>query len=58
MKGFDSISHTKGRAAAVDRFSGHTPNTLLHRVGVGGAITGTAGFSMDHTNNVWKDLNG
>lgn len=57
VKGFDHISATQGKGAALDRFSGHSPNTLLHRVGVGGIMTATAGSGIQHKNNVWNDLN-
>jgi hypothetical protein len=55
VKAFDKIKKTEGTAAAKAKFAGSKPNVLVHRVGIGGALTATTGLSVEHANNV-KDI--
>lgn len=52
VKGYDHLKATKGAAAATAKFGGNKPSLLVHRIGLGGALTATSGLSMTHKNNV------
>lgn len=55
VSSYDKIRSTQGAAAAKAQFGGRSPSLLVHRIGLGGALTATTGLGMEHKNNV-KDI--
>lgn len=55
VKAYDRMARTHGSVAAQNAFKGAKPSVIFNRVGAGTILTGLAGTSMDHKNNI-KDL--